>query len=178
MNCRCRRRSCLFCDEWKSEHRLEYQVRQKTNYGEEGMDHLDGCLSSSGLYCSLADVTFWLSAFWMATLSDNHKSDMFSNRFQYESMERSCPCNTSRPNRSVRHHWNERMVCTILKRNGVTLFIYRAFDHTDGRKISLSERFTNADSRWNLKGRRRQDERAGLPDMAELADLRYAYKLW
>ena len=44
-------------------------MRGKTNYGEEGMDHLDGCPSSSGLYCSLADVTFSLSAFWMATLS-------------------------------------------------------------------------------------------------------------
>jgi len=56
---------------------------------------------------------------------------------------------------------------SISKRNGVTVFVCRAFDHIDGCGISLSEKFAVADK--SSKGRGRQDERAGLPNVVKLA---------
>lgn len=59
------------------------------------------------------------------------------------------------------------MARTISKHNGVTLFSCRAFDHIDGHEITLSEKFAIASK--NSRGRGRQDERAGLPNLVELA---------
>ena len=59
------------------------------------------------------------------------------------------------------------MACTISKHNRVTLFVCRAFDHIDKCEITLSEKFVVASK--ESKGRGRQDERAGLPNVVELA---------
>ena len=70
------------------------------------------------------------------------------------------------PRHSVQRHWNEQMARTMAKRSGVTLFICKAYDHINGRSLTLSEKFAVVSK--NSKGRGRQDERASLPNVVEL----------
>ncbi|KAH7924255.1 hypothetical protein BV22DRAFT_1047590 [Leucogyrophana mollusca] len=71
------------------------------------------------------------------------------------------------PRHSVRRHWNSIMAQKECQRNMTQLFLCKALDTIQGRALTLKERFAVATKQQGRCGK--SDERAGLPNIVELA---------
>ncbi|OAX32065.1 hypothetical protein K503DRAFT_777026 [Rhizopogon vinicolor AM-OR11-026] len=72
------------------------------------------------------------------------------------------------PRHSVRQHWNAAMAQATCRRRESQLLICTAYDISQGRPLTLSERFAVA-TKTNGRQRGKRDEMAALPNRVELA---------